>query len=121
MRVTEHGIISSHTRTDALADGILMDISDAARGGAVSAARSRTRYRSALCRIPNAAGAHGPEELRLNLHIGPGNTPEPVLTILLPAEDQEPPKGPARSPDRADRDRADRDRADRDRAEGPFR
>jgi hypothetical protein len=82
-----------------------MDISDAARGGAVSAARSRTRYRSALCRLPNAAGAHGPEELRLHLHIGPGNTPEPVLTILLPAEDQAPPKGPARSPDRADRGR----------------
>jgi hypothetical protein len=39
-----------------------------------------------LYRIPNTPRATTPRRTTLVLHIGPGDTPEPVMTIMLPGE-----------------------------------
>lgn len=46
---------------------------------------SRRDYQ--MVRVPNRKGAEVPEEITLSVHIGPGDTAEPVITILLPHED----------------------------------
>ncbi|WP_402377969.1 DUF6573 family protein [Isoptericola rhizosphaerae] len=40
-----------------------------------------------VCRVPNAPSAIDPEMTTLHLHVGPGDTAAPVLTILTPHED----------------------------------
>lgn len=40
-----------------------------------------------LYRVPNVEGAEEPELITLKMVIGPGDTLEPVLTIMLPNED----------------------------------
>lgn len=40
-----------------------------------------------VLRVPNHCAAEAPELVALDLHIGPGDTGEPVITILLPEED----------------------------------
>lgn len=53
------------------------------------AARTATGPRVAftVARVPNQPGAEQPTNTTLHLHIGPGDTPAPVLTVLLPHED----------------------------------
>ena len=40
-----------------------------------------------VLRVPNTPGAESPELLALVVHIGPGDDPAPVFTIMLPGED----------------------------------
>lgn len=53
----------------------------ARRGGATN------RVDFTVARISrDASPEDGPEDVRLVLHIGPGDTPEPVMTLMFPGE-----------------------------------
>ncbi|WP_114814048.1 DUF6573 family protein [Paraburkholderia kururiensis] len=120
--------ISTYTRAQAIADGVLVDVSamareagfripvaltsavwadcvawtdaDSGRGesgrlwdvlwmGALAAKRARGTQRIAfeLNRVPRDGRTTQPRPVVLNLHIGPGDNAEPVITILMPNED----------------------------------
>lgn len=120
--------ISSYTRAQAIADGVLVDVSalaqeagfripvavtsavwadcvawtnaDSGKGesgrlwdvlwmGALAAKRARGAQRIAfeLHRVPRGGRATQPRPVVLNLHIGPGDNAEPVITILMTDED----------------------------------
>lgn len=124
-------VIYSYTRAQALADGVLVDVSDTAREagfripvamtcaafedcvawseadsgnqthqdesgrlwdvlwGASLAARktSGSHLTYTLCRVPRDRKSRRPRLTSLDLVIGPGDTGEPVITIMLPGED----------------------------------
>ena len=40
-----------------------------------------------VLRVPNTPGAESPELVELVIHIGPGDDPAPVMTVMLPHED----------------------------------
>ncbi|CAJ9985250.1 DUF6573 family protein [Burkholderia pseudomallei] len=124
--------ISSYTRAQAIADGVLVNVSGLAREagfripvavtsavwadcvawteadskkqvaqdengrlwdvlwmGALAAKRARGAQRIAfeLHRVPRGGRATQPRPVVLNLHIGPGDNAEPVVTILMTDED----------------------------------
>lgn len=120
--------ISSYTRAQAIADGVLVDVSamareagfripvaltsavwadcvawtdaDSGRGesgrlwdvlwmGALAAKRAHGAQRIAfqLNRVPRDGRTTQLRPVVLNLHIGPGDNAEPVITILMPNED----------------------------------
>ncbi|MGF6641283.1 DUF6573 family protein [Paraburkholderia sp. MM6662-R1] len=120
--------ISSYTRAQAIADGVLVDVSalareagfripvavisavwadcvawtdaDSERGesgrlwdvlwmGALAAKRARGAQRIPfeLHRVPRGGRGTRPRPVTLNLHLGPGDDAEPVITILMPEED----------------------------------
>ncbi|QTD89434.1 DUF6573 family protein [Burkholderia anthina] len=120
--------ISSYTRAQAIADGVLVDVSalareagfrvpvavtsavwadcvawtdaDSGRGesgrlwdvlwmGALAAKRARGAQRIAfeLLRVQRGGPSTQPRPVVLNLHIGPGDNAEPVITVLMPNED----------------------------------
>ncbi|TKC90842.1 hypothetical protein FAZ69_05535 [Trinickia terrae] len=124
--------ISSYTRAQAIADGVLVDLSALAREagfrtpvavtsavwadcvawtdadsqrqaaqdesgrlwdllwmGALAAKRVRGAQRIAfeLHRVPRGGRGTRPRPVVLNLHIGPGDDAEPVITILMTDED----------------------------------
>lgn len=124
-------IIYSYTRAQALADGVLVDVSDTAREAgfripvamthaafedcvawseedsrsqvyqdeagrlwdvlwmASLAARkgSESRVAYTLYRVPRDGKSLRPKATHLDLVIGPGDTGEPVITIMFPGED----------------------------------
>ncbi len=124
-------LICGYSRAQAIADGVLVDVTDTAReaGFAVPvamtaaawddcvawtdadgrrqvpqdesgrlwdvvwmaslAARHTTGSRVAvsLVRVPRGGRAQSPQQVRLNMDIGPGDQGEPVTTIMLPGED----------------------------------
>lgn len=120
-------VIHSYTRAQAIEDGVLVDVTEAAnRHGfklntvmtsaahATAVAWDRGSWQSEDARlddvlmlafigactkrgaheflftvgvVPNREGAEEPEEIELRLHIGPGDSGEAVLTIMLPHED----------------------------------
>jgi hypothetical protein len=125
-RLEDAEVIHVYTRAQALADGVLVDVTDTAKEAgfripvALTAAvwsdcvawpandsaqdergrlwdllylaafearrRRHAQIRSfRLWRVP--CGGRIPESIRLALHIGPGDTAEPVITILQPEED----------------------------------
>nr|WP_244121059.1 DUF6573 family protein [Burkholderia gladioli] len=57
--------------------------------GALAAKRARGAQRIAfeLHRVPRGGRATQPRPVVLNLHIGPGDNAEPVITILMTDED----------------------------------
>jgi hypothetical protein len=69
--------------------GRLWDVLTMARVSAHGASRGTTSDRVALkvLRIPNRPHAHQATLTTLHLHIGPGDTRAPVLTIMTPGED----------------------------------
>ncbi|CAG9228461.1 hypothetical protein KDX16_23665 [Burkholderia vietnamiensis] len=120
--------ISSYSRAQAVADGVLIDVSalareagfcvpvavtsavwadcvawtgaDSGRGesgrlwdvlwmAALAAKRARGAQRIPfeLHRVPRGGPGERPRRVVLNLHIGPGDNAEPVITILMPDED----------------------------------
>ncbi|WP_026821119.1 DUF6573 family protein [Arthrobacter castelli] len=66
-------------------DVVFMAAIEARRSPASEEDANRRTY--TIVRVPNIDGAADPTERELVLHIGPGDTAEPVLTILLPGED----------------------------------
>jgi hypothetical protein len=125
-------VISRYTRTQAIADGVLVDVSEQAREagfrvpvaitsatwadcvawtdadserqvaqdesgrlwdmlrmGALAAKRARGTQLTAfeLHRVPRGGRGTRPRPVVLNLHIGPGDCAEPVITILMIDED----------------------------------
>lgn len=122
-------VIHSYTRAQAIADGVLVDVSKLAQEAgfnvpvamtqglhaeAVSWDKDNTAYQdvtgrlwdvlimaahygrrsrgtdkitATVLRIPNTRDATEPEELDFTVHIGPGDTPEPVITLMLTNED----------------------------------
>lgn len=53
----------------------------------VRAARGTDRVIATVLRVPNTRRATVPRKLAFTVHIGPGDTPEPVITLMLPGED----------------------------------
>ena len=128
-------VIHSYSRAQAIADGVLVDVTtDAAEAGfklpcamtvaawsdavewsehdearkaegtgqslrgrlwdvlylanlAARHGRGGDRLAYTVARIPREGATVAPEPMRLVLHIGPGDTAAPVLTIMLPGED----------------------------------
>lgn len=124
-------IIHSYTRADAIADGVLIDVTNEAREAgfkvpvaltaevwndcvtwtaedskrqvlqdeagrlwdvlwmAFVAARRATgdRVSFQLYRVPRGGRGCSPRLTTLQLHIGPGDELEPVITVLLPGQD----------------------------------
>lgn len=119
-------VIASYTRSDAIRDGVLVDVTeDAAAVGfrlavaltaaawaeavawdggecqdetgrlwdvlwmASLAARRATSEaaRFTVLRVPNVPGGGEAQTVELDLHVGPGDRGEAVVTILLPHED----------------------------------
>lgn len=50
-------------------------------------ARGTDRVTATVLRIPNTRRATVPRKLAFTVHIGPGDTPEPVITLMLTNED----------------------------------
>lgn len=48
--------------------------------------RNTDRITASVLRIPNKARCTVPRKLTFTVHIGPGDTPEPVMTFMLPHE-----------------------------------
>ena len=116
----EADLIHSYSRVQALADGVLVDVSPLARllgfrypmavtagvyaavtTGVTSEAALQGRMDRMLRALPEAVRQGAADEdtieftvaltpqlsLSLRSSIGPGDTPDPVLTVLLPDED----------------------------------
>lgn len=67
-------------------EGRLWDVLSMARlAAAGNSEGSRMPYR--IVRIPNTKRATAPRLVELVLHVGPGDSAEPVVTIMLPTED----------------------------------
>jgi hypothetical protein len=49
--------------------------------------RGQDRVTFTVSRVPREGASVTPEPMQLVMHIGPGDTAEPVLTIMLPGED----------------------------------
>jgi hypothetical protein len=124
--------ISIYTRAQAIADGVLVDVSTLAKEAgfhipvamtaaawadcvawsdadslrqvtqdesgrrwdvlwmaSIAARRARGAQRLAfqLHRVPRSGRGTRPRPITLNLHLGPGDDAEPVVTILMPEED----------------------------------
>lgn len=122
-------VIHRYTRAQAIADGVLVDVSEMAaeagfrhpvamtRGLHAEAvawderntahqdeagrlwdvlmmaahygrrAANTDRVTATVLRIPNTRRATVPRKLDFTVHIGPGDTPAPVITLMLPGED----------------------------------
>lgn len=66
--------------------GRLWDVLWMARSAAKRAAQT-DRLTYTLLRVPREGRGRKPRLTSLQLHIGPGDTPEPVITIMMPGED----------------------------------
>ncbi|GAB3252288.1 DUF6573 family protein [Arthrobacter pigmenti] len=66
-------------------DVLFMAALEARRSPARGEDTNRRTY--TIVRVPNVPGEEDPTERQLVLHIGPGDTAEPVITITLPGED----------------------------------
>lgn len=66
--------------------GRLWDVLWLARTMGIARAKG-PRAEFSVCRIPNEPTARQPRERLLIAVCGPGDTPEPVITIMLPGED----------------------------------
>lgn len=129
---TEWGdLVHSYTRAQAIADGLLIDVSDMAREAGFRSAVALTAQAWADCvewadadsirqvtqdeagrlwdvlwlahlaarraqsgrvifelfRVPRGGRGQRPRRTRLQMHIGPGDGEEPVITIMVPGED----------------------------------
>ncbi len=67
--------------------GRAWDVLTTARHAARKAAPGTGRTAFQVSRIPNEPRAVRPTLVDMVLHIGPGDTAEPVFTVLLPGED----------------------------------
>lgn len=67
-------------------EGRLWDVLSMARLAA-SRGGGGQRLTYTLVRIPNTKRATVPRKVELALHVGPGDSAEPVVTIMLPNED----------------------------------
>ena len=78
--------IHVYTRADAIADGMLKDITaDAAEAGFTLHTVMTLPFR--VLRVPREGRGVQPRYADLVLHVGPGDDAEPVLTIMRPGED----------------------------------
>lgn len=68
-------------------DGRLQDVLVCAHSAARGAGEGADRVDLEIFRIDRRDGMSGPQKVRAWMHIGPGDTGEPVLTILMPGED----------------------------------
>lgn len=67
-------------------DGRLWDVLTMATY-AMRTAGGTDRTTATVLRIPNTRKAQTPRALEYTVHIGPGDTAEPVITLMLPHED----------------------------------
>lgn len=68
-------------------DGRLWDVLTMAFYAIRTSRASTDRLTATVLRIPNTRRATVPRKLAFTVHIGPGDTPEPVITLMLTNED----------------------------------
>lgn len=67
--------------------GRLWDVLFMAHNAATRSADGESEIKFPLYRIPRDGRSREPQKVVLKMHIGPGDTSEPVITIMLPDED----------------------------------
>jgi len=77
--------ISIYSRRQALDDGVLVDVSEMASVAARRNSGSEVRFQ--LYRVPRGGRGVKPRLVTLQMHCGPGDEGEPVITISMLGED----------------------------------
>lgn len=75
------------SRTHQDKNGRLWDVLFMASRAVKLAQRGRDRVLYTIARVPRGGRASAPSPVRLRVHIGPGDTPDPVITIMQENED----------------------------------